>query len=937
MAAAPGQKILQADLQALADQANRLSSTGFDLSSFYDVSPMYNDSGGKYGYDTYGAIFIVAKGTGYLAGQTCLAEGVLRFTIETVDSAGGMTAIRLIDRGSSAPGALTSGVKAVTSLTGEPGTGATLAATAVRIGPAQTYDFPDYDLSTVWYWNFVLVAGGLGYAAGEVLTFVDLAGSGAAMTVDAVDAAGTILTSTPTHPPGVTALPANVTAMLVSGGSGTGATFAGWPTMAPNPAWLTELNRLRNNLAPVAANAAGGETYVSGPWPKAGFDGNSSQQAFYFEDTGHAESITLSATTGVPHGTDGNRASATFSTFSCVSSRSGLYQFVIQTGVTFRLKIKSPKTNGGATAALVGTFSISAQSAYGVLTSDGREPYIAPSLTVDSDLGSFSLVQTQFPSTYNGFMPVWEYQLAVNQVIPDGEYYVNVTGGYCRHMPCDWLPFAGYYTVSGWEIDGTTGSANYDYCSVGSQLSFGGHFEPVVLSPGVEANGIHATKKVLRIDIVEDLEPVNYGYGITAGMGSGTAYTPPAYEPDGPEDVYTHLPHRYLPSAPEIQGEWKIVRWWGPAFYQTLTVSTTGYWVGTTPMVSDLHAAGPEKMPWNLIRNKYWNAYGTVTPYNPMLLGAADNTYGNDQLCNGYDNTLPVEAQMEPPSWKASRYFSLGFQIIDANGNFQVVTRAGKSGTVAPAWSVNPLDPTTLEGPTDPQLRWKLKVIFNDATIPVPRRTAKDRPVPAARHRLPVNGQYGVARYPVYWEAETVLKMKPPVTVTGASNGGPERTIWGVAEQWLRGIRYAFAGGTGWQQDNLAKGWFIYSISLRRLAYVIRPPPTESAGGPGGSAGGPGGSAGGSGGSEVAVTIGCVRNGAFVPFGTWVSGQTIQVLWPVFTSNALVYQCSERVDIQAVAINATSAGVATGGGVGYPVCAAHITDTQKLLTLIAKN
>ena len=29
--------------------------------------------------------------------------------------------------------------------------------------------------------------------------------------------------------------------------------------------------------------------------------------------------------------------------------------------------------------------------------------------------------------------------------------------------------------------------------------------------------------------------------------------------------------------------------------------------------------------------------------------------------------------------------------------------------------------------------------------------------------------------------------------------------------------------------------------------------------------------------------------------------------------------------------------VATGGGVGYPVCAAHITDTQKLLTLIAEN
>jgi len=71
-----------------------------------------------------------------------------------------------------------------------------------------------------------------------------------------------------------------------------------------------------------------------------------------------------------------------------------------------------------------------------------------------------------------------------------------------------------------------------------------------------------------------------------------------------------------------------------------------------------------------------------------------------------------------------------------------------------------------------------------------------------------------------------------------------------------------------------------------------------------------------------------MRNGSFVAFGTYNTGQKINVLWPIFTSDALVYQCSERVDVQALAIQ----NVSQAWDVSHPLCAAHINDTIALMT-----
>lgn len=97
--------------------------------------------------------------------------------------------------------------------------------------------------------------------------------------------------------------------------------------------------------------------------------------------------------------------------------------------------------------------------------------------------------------------------------------------------------------------------------------------------------------------------------------------------------------------------------------------------------------------------------------------------------------------------------------------------------------------------------------------------------------------------------------------------------------------------------------------------------------------------------SPINVTLGCIRDGSFVAFGTWPTGSWVTVdtgevnedeepiytdhlLWPIFTRDSLVYQASERVDVQAEFIG----GIPSfGHTVGFPVMAHHYNDTMALL------
>ena len=314
-----------------------------------------------------------------------------------------------------------------------------------------------------------------------------------------------------------------------------------------------------------------------------------------------------------------------------------------------------------------------------------------------------------------------------------------------------------------------------------------------------------------------------------------------------------------------------------------IQTSTLGLFTGITEPVSSLNPVSFGSMPWNLTR------HATVSPYpliNPML---PSQPVGSGVVEDSYIQTLPCESQGEPPQWVASRNFTLGFTILDSNGNFQTVTTAGTSAGGSPAWKTVAGQQTV-----DGTVKWNCSKVLKPANAIIP-----------ATHR-----SVGVPKYPVYWFSETNPALKPPV-------GGSELTltIWGSGNQWQNNTWFPNHVDAGWQQSNLALGWWIYGVAINRLgtAANVSLPKTGAA----------------------AVTIGCIRNGAFVAFGTYNTGQKINVLWPIFTSDALVYQCSERVDVQAVAIASGSDGVAIGAGVGYPICATYYNDTVALLSQIS--
>jgi len=85
---------------------------------------------------------------------------------------------------------------------------------------------------------------------------------------------------------------------------------------------------------------------------------------------------------------------------------------------------------------------------------------------------------------------------------------------------------------------------------------------------------------------------------------------------------------------------------------------------------------------------------------------------------------------------------------------------------------------------------------------------------------------------------------------------------------------------------------------------------------------------------SISVELGCIRSGAFVSFGTYYTGDVLNVLWPIFTNHKLVYRASEVVDVHAVVINCGN-GFSVNGTVNYPMCAAYYNDVEGLLGLIA--
>lgn len=956
------------DMVALSTLANGKS----DLPK--DVSPMYYSGGVKIGNQMISGIAIdpASPGGGYKPGDYLQGFGgalVLGANVETVDSLGGLVGIRIVELYGIDPATtIPSSPADFTSIFGgahTSGSGAKIIFTHSVVGPNKNYDFGAMGLGIDFEMNygnvtaFYLINGGSNYQAGDNLSFAEL--PDVVLTVNTVDGSGAILTTTLTTGTAVITVPENVSALSATGGSGSGSVFGGFFTLAQKPQWLTELNRMRANLFPVINDkVTNGGVYqwardsISGGaatsdkvagWPISSPDINNSNLAFWYADTGSSESVSVSATGPVDGSGQFTITTANFVDSSTAPPTSGPVTMGFVTKKTFSIMV-----GGDAPVLVQGDFVIPFLCYQGG-TYDSSTGWTldsissVPTPTVDTSLWMSGSTTTFAPTAWNPSGSTYLYvRLRVNATISPGKYSVVVT---MPATPSDSEVISGSppflvvdSAISNTRIllqaDSVTSViAGSGYNTFNPPTTYGSGY-PVVtgstLGPGISAPGIHNSKSILKIDC-------SSWFG-TAPFGLISLFE---YENNFVIGTPAPVPYQAAPTA----ASWMVSPFSSPTFgpekagEQTVSITSTtsGLWTGNSAAVATVNARQPSDMPWNYLRHKSTSPYPTC---NPMLLG--DLGSGTD-ISNSYDQSLPVESQLEPPLWIESHVFTLGFCIQDANGNLQKVTTSGTSGASIPSWN-NVEGGTTLDGtvvwtcylslhlPTTwtslttknfgdtiiddngntqqaivggttgsiaPSWQTSFGAQTTDGTITW-KLTSVAKLINPAVHR-----SLCVPRYPSYWDSETIDSLKPPTSTSGL-------TAMGAYDQWIRVTYHAPDYDAGWQEDNQAYGWWIYSVGLHRITAN----PVNGVNLPALS--------------EVSVTIGCIRSGSFVSFGTWNTGQVINVLWPVFTSDALVYQCSERIQVEPMAIAAVTPGMTL---LGYPIPAAFVSDVTGLLGLIS--
>lgn len=928
MAVTPGGKFVQSDVAAVATLANAVTSANFDLTLYGAVDPMYTDpSGNNYGYRQLGdiALVITSRGTGYAVGdQIESPDTSVLFEVCAVDSVGAILGLRVVSNTGYAPGS--SGPTWETdndptspgtfTNVSSAGSGAQLTFTPGHVGPTESYSFPDYLPSLGNLTGLVGKAGGTGYLAGDTLAIPELTFgfSAVTVTVNTVDGSGKILTFT-VNGGTVIAFTTNIfmtvdiESLAVTGGHGTGALFSGLYVLPQKPEWLTELNRLRNNIWNLPLlNTSGGTLFpqaisapalcTSGPWPVGGPTQNFKDTWFYFADTGVGATVSLS--------TPFIQSNGTFTTATRqFRGPNGFGGFMLTTSEVYKTIEISFIIGGPNNVTLTGQLSWSCGYVPGI---SGSDPRGLISMTTP---GGANAIPGTLVSSLTG-VPSTQYTWTMSGVsLAPGRYSLLIT----FTVPID-------DTLTTVQTCGGVVSGVGDTALEGNSLN-----ATISFSSAVATNGIHSSKQIYKIQLPDD------------GNNNGSLI----YECKN-----------YV-----ISNAWQSSPWPQPVFApevivaQPFSVSTTtpGLWTAWTQPVSNLNIATAELMPWNQIRTKYGSA-GTAN-VNPSLLGDLAPVVANVAKVSGtYDNSLAVEKQLEPPLWAASTYFPANFTIQDVNGNLQKSGSSNTSGATVPSfqtvkggftWDGGSPGPGTLvwncikvfktnttwapttsyaanatvtdangntqtvqiagaSGSSTPAWSTLFGGITTDGTVTW-KMTASLKTIVPAQHRIP-----DIPRYPSYWYSETNAWLLPPTLTSGL-------TVFGAFTQWKYNVYHSPSFDPGWHQTSasdtvptgMAYGWWIYSVSINRTIPNASP---------------------------ISVAIGCMRSGSFVSFGTYATGQTIKVLWPVFTSDCLVYQASERVDLQAMAIASSGASVASSPTVTSPVCAATITDTIAIIGLI---
>jgi len=804
------------------------------------------------------------------------------------------------------------------------------------------YSFSPYTASVGTFTQLNVLDGGIGYTTGSnnlyvpnLFTTCSIASTSAAGVISA------ITTGSFNH----VTIPTNYNLLTPSASNGTGSILNGNFVLNANPAWLTELNRLRNNLYATLTNIGTPtlKTCVSGPWPVSLPEDNWSNTTFYYS-TQYGNNVPITC------------SSQLITLNYCQYTT---YQFLQGNGSAFPYPGWAYTTQSycdtytfgfvlGGTGSVLVSGSIWCDAE---IDASGSYYYPNGSLFESGDdySGDVSIQSTNIPyshfSTYTVAGAAIEAKIDINTMLSPGIYTCTLKSNSSKTNDTNTTLTQSIQT-----------RVHYDSRTAGAETN-------------LQSIAYYASSS--QVPAINNAYPVNgikVSFDPTTLLGSVLgSYTNVAA--NDPFD-YPYPTPLFLSSSIDIQ--MATVHW----------TTCPGLWSSLTQPIGNLNPVPYSQMPWDV--SLYYSAGGILYQYNPMLTQSAITTNANQAY--GLSTSNIIETANELQTWQPTTYYRQGFVISDHAYNLQKCRNTFTSTTSYPtmaatvgglssdnnwqciqaftlptqSWQPNhyySLGSTIVDdvGCTRTNVRWSLSQSFGGTSSAVSPFTAfettlnaaNNRPyliadngvnytylqslsftgsnvtplwaltnVSASRQVIPATHRItGLPAYPCYKYGETNSYLMPPAMGSGST------TIFGTDDQWHNSTAPVGPAPVGWSYNNVMYGNFIYSVSINRIGsnYTnnILLPTIDISGSV----------------QQISCSIGCMRSGSFASFGNFVTGQTYQVLWPIFTSDALVYQASERIDVQAVAIEYPSEGWTINNN--YPMCAAYIDDTTKCLSLLS--
>jgi hypothetical protein len=316
----------------------------------------------------------------------------------------------------------------------------------------------------------------------------------------------------------------------------------------------------------------------------------------------------------------------------------------------------------------------------------------------------------------------------------------------------------------------------------------------------------------------------------------------------------------------------------------TYTASTNGSFFGNTAPINNLGVLNQASMPWNILYDLNTGVTPTTQippqnlnmPYNTTLI-----TTRNPVTCSAYYVAYPIsERQTVPYRWQAATWYPTNYIILDSNGNYQTMTTP--TGGLAGAFE-----------PSSPSATVNWGTTVGAMTV---------------EGGYSIGGVGLISSSVAHWQC------------TKTTSPTKDSIVPAVARQFsLPSHPCIYSGSKAIVPSTFTpQGWWIYSITPTRNGSItgsFNYPKTGSA----------------------QCQVGCLRNGTFVQFGTgsYTTGTTYRVNWPIFTPNYLIVSSSvsESINVEALAISCGN-NFTTNGTVSYPICGAYVDDMSAMLSLL---